>query len=75
MRVINGSVGSSVFTPALGLSGFDYVAMITGTQSDMANMMDNVRSGKARKAMQSLDLENLAQCVTDLHRSHLVISR
>ena len=75
MRVINGSVGRSVFTPALGLSGFDYVAMITGTPSDMADMMDNVRSGAARKAMQSLDLENLAQCVTDLHRSHLVISR
>ena len=73
--LIDGSVGSSVFTPALGLSGFDYVAMITGTQSDMANMMDNVRSGKARKAMQSLELENPAQCVTDLHRSHLVISR
>ena len=67
-----------VFTPALGITGFDYVgveAMVAGTTGDMANLMDNVRSGKAQKAMQEAGLENPAQCVTDLHRSHLVISR
>jgi hypothetical protein len=49
--------------------------MVTGTVKDMSDVMDNVRSGKARKAMQEAGLENPAQCITDLHRSHLVISR
>jgi len=73
--MIDGSVGSTVFTPALGITGFDYVAMVTGTTQDMANVMDNVRSGKALKAMRAAGVENPAQCVTDLHRSHLVVSR
>ena len=73
--MIDGSVGSTVFTPALGITGFDYVAMVTGTTQDMANVMDNVRSGKALKAMRAEGIENPAQCVTDLHRSHLVVSR
>jgi hypothetical protein len=73
--MIDGSVGSAVFTPALGIAGFDYVAMVTGTTEDMANVMDNVRSGKALKAMRAAGIENPAQCVTDLHRSHLVVSR
>ena len=73
--MIEGSVGSAVFTPALGITGFDYVAMVTGTTEDMANVMDNVRSGKALKAMRAAGIENPAQCVTDLHRSHLVVSR
>lgn len=73
--MIDGSVGSAVFTPALGITGFDYVAMVAGTTGDMANLMDNVRSGKTQNAMQEAGLENPAQCVTDLHRSHLVISR
>lgn len=74
-EMIDGSVGSALFTPALGITGFDYVAMVTGTVKDMSDVMDNVRSGKARKAMQEAGLENPAQCITDLHRSHLVISR
>ena len=74
-EMIDGSVGSAMFTPALGITGFDYVAMVTGTVKDMSDVMDNVRSGKARKAMQEAGLENPAQCITDLHRSHLVISR
>ena len=73
--MIDGSVGSAVFTPALGTTGFDYVAMVAGATDDMAKLMDNVRSGKTQKAMQEAGLENPAQCVTDLHRSHLVISR
>jgi hypothetical protein len=73
--MIDGSVGSAIFTPALGITGFDYVAMVTGTTGDMVAVMDNVRSGKAQKAMQEAGLENPAQCITDLHRSHLVISR
>jgi hypothetical protein len=73
--MIDGSVGSTVFTPALGIAGFDYVAIVTGTTEDMANVMDNVRSGKALKAMRAAGVENPAQCVTDLHRSHLVVSR
>jgi len=73
--MIDGSVGSAIFTPALGITGFDYVAMVTGATDDMVRVMDNVRSGKARKAMQEAGLENPAQCIADLHRSHLVISR
>lgn len=73
--MVDGSVGSAIFTPAIGITGFDYVAMVTGTTDDMIGVMDNVRSGKARKAMQEAGLENPAQCINDLHRSHLVISR
>jgi hypothetical protein len=49
--------------------------MVSGKTADMVAVMDNVRSGKAAKAMQKAGLENPAQCITDLHRSHLVISR
>ena len=73
--MIDGSVGSAIFTPALGITGFDYVAMVSGKTADMVAVMDNVRSGKAQKGMQKAGLENPAQCITDLHRSHLVISR
>lgn len=73
--MIQGSVGSAILTPALGATGFDYVAMVTGATDDMAGVMDNVRSGKARKALQEEGLENPAECITDLHRSHLIISR
>lgn len=73
--MIDGDVGSAVFTPALGTTGFDFVAMITGATGDMADMMDNVRSGKMRKALQEAGMSSPAQCEADLHRSHLVISR
>jgi len=74
-ELIDGSVGSAVFTPALGASGVDYVAMVAGTTADMAAMMDNVRTMKAMKALQEAGLDNPGDCATNLHKSYLVIQR
>lgn len=74
-ELIDGSVGSAVFTPALGASGVDYVAMVAGNTDDMAAMMDNVRTMKAMKALQEAGLDNPGDCVTNLHKSYLVIQR
>lgn len=73
--LIDGTNGSVTFTPHMGISGFDYVAMVTGTQASMSAMMDNVRTGKYREAMRQAGLENPATCVVDLHKSHRVMSR
>ena len=73
-NVANTNVGSAVFMPGIGLStGWDYVAMVTGTPDDMATMMDTARSGSLGVALGKAGLENPSTCVTDLHRSHLMI--
>ena len=74
-ELIAGSVGSAVFTPALGVSGVDYVAMVAGATDDMAAMMDNVRTMKAMEALQEAGLDNPGDCATNLHKSYLVIQR
>ena len=68
------NVGGAIFMPGIGLStGWDYVAMVTGTPDDMATMMDTARSGSLGVAIGKAGLENPSTCVTDLHRSHLMI--
>ena len=73
-KLADTSVGSAVFLPGLGLStGWDYVAMVTGTPDDMATMMDTVRTGALTAALGKAGLESPSTCVTDLHRSHLMV--
>ena len=73
-KLASTNVGSAVFMPGIGLStGWDYVAMVTGTPDDMATMMDTARSGSLGVALGKAGLENPSTCVTDLHRSHLMV--
>ena len=69
------NVASSIFVPAFGISGFDYVGMFTGATSDMAKLMDSVRSGAMPKAMAKAGMQPAATCVNDLHQSHLMIQQ
>jgi hypothetical protein len=39
----------------------------------MATMMDTARSGSLGVALGKAGLENPSTCVTDLHRSHLMV--
>ena len=73
-KLTNEQIGSAVFMPGIGLStGWDYVAMVTGTDDGMATMMDTVRDGSLASATASAGLENPATCVTDMHRSHKMV--
>lgn len=73
-KLASTNVGGAIFMPGIGLStGWDYVAMTTGTPDDMATMMDTVRSGSLGVAIGKAGLENPSTCVTDLHRSHLMV--
>jgi hypothetical protein len=73
-KLADTSIGSAVFLPGLGLStGWDYVAMVTGTPDDMATMMDTVRTGALTAALGKAGLASPSTCVTDLHRSHLMV--
>lgn len=69
------NIASSIFVPAFGISGFDYVGMFTGATSDMAKLMDSVRSGVMPKAMAKAGMQPAATCVNDLHHSHLMIQQ
>ena len=73
-KLTNVQIGSALFTPGIGLSsGWDYVAMVTGTHDGMATVMDTVRDGSLASASASAGLKNPATCVTDLHRSHMMV--
>jgi hypothetical protein len=67
------NIGASVMTPVFGISGFDYVSTIYGTTDDMAGMMDSVRDRTMPAAMRSAGMAPVADCVNDLHVSHLMI--
>lgn len=69
------NVASSIFVPAFGISGFDYIGMFTGATSDMAKLMDSVRSGVMPKAMVKAGMQPAATCTNDLHQSHLMIQQ
>jgi hypothetical protein len=47
--------------------------MVTGTPDDMATMMDTVRTGALTAALGKAGLASPSTCVTDLHRSHLMV--
>ena len=68
-------IASSVFVPAFGISGLDYVSMFTGSTSDMATLMDSVRSDTMPKAMAKAGMQPVATCANDLHQSHLMIQQ
>ena len=73
-KLADTSVGSAVFLPGIGLStGWDYVAMVTGTPDDMATMMDTVRTGALTAALGKAGLESPSTCATDLHRTHRMV--
>lgn len=73
-EVSGAQTGSAVFMPGIGLSsGWDFVAMTTGTHDAMASMLDAVRDGSLRSAMAAKGLENPATCAYDMHRSHLMV--
>ena len=67
------NIGASIMTPIFGISGFDYVSTIYGTTEDMAGMMDTVRDRTLPAAMQAAGMAPVAECVNDLHVSHLMI--
>ena len=73
-KLTNEQIGSAVFMPGIGLStGWDYVAMVTGTDDGMATLLDTVRDGSLASATALAGLENPATCVTDMHRSHKMV--
>ena len=73
-KLASANVGSAVLMPDTGLStGWNYVAIVTGTPDDMATMMDTARSGSLGVALGKAGLENPSTCSTDLHRSHLMV--
>ena len=72
-NVADTQVGSALFTPGFGVSGFDYVAMVAGSEADMIKIMDGVRDGSMSAAAAEAGLQNPATCVFDLHRSHLMV--
>jgi hypothetical protein len=72
-RQQGGNIGASLMTPVFGITGFDYVSTIYGTTDDMAGMMDSVRDRTMPAAMRSAGLAPVADCVNDLHMSHLMI--
>ena len=74
-KTTGANVASSIFVPAFGISGFDYVGMLTGATSDMATLMDSVRSGAMPTAMAKAGMQSAATCVNDLHQSHLMIQQ
>jgi len=71
---IEGAVGSYVFMPGFGFSGFDYAAMVTGTPDDMMQVLDNNRTGSTVSALQDAGLSEPATCVVDLHRSIMMVN-
>jgi len=73
LGLANNGVGGSMMVPAFGISGFDYVGTLFGTAEDMAGLMDSVRDGSMPAAMRSAGIVPPADCVNDLHMSHLMI--
>jgi hypothetical protein len=66
-------IGASMFLPAFGITGFDYVGTFYGNTGDMAKLMDSVRDRTLPARMAAAGLQPAAECVNDLHTSHLMI--
>ena len=73
-QIKEGSVGSFLFSPGFGLSGFDYVAAVAGSVEDMALVLDGSLDGSTAAAIESAGHSEPAQCVVDLHRSHTMVN-
>ena len=72
---IDGTVGSALLTPGFGVTGIDYAAMVTGTQTDMAAVLDNSRTMATMKKLEDAGHGGPAECSVNLHRSHLMVSQ
>ena len=72
---IGSTVGSYMFTPGFGNSGFDYGAMVTGTPDDMAKLMDHSRDGSTSELLTAAGYTEPGSCTVDLHRSHMMVSQ
>ena len=71
---IEGSVGSYVFTPGFGASGFDYAAMVTGTPEDMTALFENSRNGSTAALLTEAGMAEPSNCTVDLHKSHMMVN-
>ena len=68
-------IGASVFSPAFGVSGVDYVGTFYGKTADMAKLMDSVRDQSLLPKFAAAGLQPVADCVNDLHMSHLMVTQ
>ncbi len=71
-KTTGANVASSIFVPAFGISGFDYVGMFAGATSDMFKLMDSVRSAVMPKAMAKAGMQPAATCANDLYHLNLM---
>ena len=74
-EVVNAEVGGTVFSPVLGISGFDYVATFYGETSEMTKLMNGVRDRSMPAAMMKAGMQPVADCVNDLHMSHMMVQQ
>lgn len=74
-ETLGNKIGASVFIPAFGINGFDYVGTFYRETSDMAKLMDSVRDRTLPAKFAAAGMEPVADCVNDLHTSHLMINR
>ena len=74
-KTADANVGGTVFTPVFGISGFDYVATFYGETSEMIKLMNGVRDRSMPAAMVQAGLQPAADCVNDLHMSHMMVQQ
>ena len=74
-KTADANVGGTVFTPVFGISGFDYVATFYGETSEMIKLMNGVRDPSMPAAMVQAGLQTAADCVNDLHMSHMMVQQ
>ena len=67
-------ISSFVWTSTVGVSGFDYLTIFTGETSAMTKMMNGVANGSLFQAFAKAGMAPVAECVTDLHHSHLMVA-
>ena len=74
-QYVNGNeISSFVWTSTVGVSGFDYLTIFTGKTSAMTKMMNGVANGSLFRAFAEAGMAPVAECVTDLHHSHLMVA-
>ncbi len=74
-EMLDAKIGASMFVPAFGITGFDYVGTFYGETGDMVKLMDAVRDQSLPAKMAAAGLQAAATCINDLHTSHLMISQ
>ena len=74
-KAAGASVGGTMFTPIFGISGFDYVTAYYGETSEMTKLMNGARDRSMPAAMVKAGLQPPADCVNDLHTSHMMVQQ